>query len=166
MIRVVVADLAAVSVDAVVRPANELLDPITPATGKLDERAGERFSSLRRVQAPLDVGAAVVTGAGDLAAEFVLHVVIQSGERAVERDTVRRALVSAWQRAGDWQLGRVATPLVGASAGALTIEEAAALLAETFRDRPAAPLYPAELQIVVERADEVPVVEAVVGKAS
>lgn len=164
MIRVVVADLAVIAVDAVVRPANDLLDPVSSATGQLDARAGEHFTTLRRVQAPLDVGAAVVTAAGDLAAEFVLHVVIQSEERAVARDTVRRALVSAWQRAGDWQLGRVATPLVGVSAGGLTIEEAAGLLAETFRDRPAAPLYPAELQIVVERADEVPVIEAVIGR--
>ena len=164
MIRVVVADLAAVPVDAVVRPANALLDPVSSATGQLDARAGERFALLRRVQVPLDVGAAVITGAGDLAAEFVLHVVIQSEERPMARETVRRALVSAWQRAGDWQLGRVATPLVGATAGGLSIEEAAALLAETFRERPAAPLYPAELQIVVDRVDEVPLVEAVIGR--
>jgi O-acetyl-ADP-ribose deacetylase (regulator of RNase III) len=163
VIRVAVANLAQLPVDAVLRPANALLDPVSPAASRLDADAGERFVSLRRVQVPLDVGAAVITGSGDLAAEFVLHVVIQSEERAADRDTVRRALVSAWQRASDWQLARVAAPLVGANAAGLSLETAAELLAQTFTERPAAPDYPAELHIVLERADEVPLVEAVIG---
>lgn len=162
MIRVAVGDLAALAVDAILRPSDTSLEPASPATSRLDAQAGSRFQTLRQVQAPLDIGAAVVTGAGDLAAEFVLHVVIQSGERAVGRDTVRRALVSAWQRASDWHLMSVAAPLVGAQVGGLTVEESAELLAETFRERPAAPAFPAELHIVVERADDLRLVEAVI----
>ena len=91
------------------------------------ELAGDAF---RRRSAgsttQLEAGAAVVTGSGDLAAPFVLHVVIRDRAFARSgRDVVRRALVSAWQRAGDWALAVVAAPLVGADAGQLTIEEAA-----------------------------------------
>jgi O-acetyl-ADP-ribose deacetylase (regulator of RNase III) len=73
---------------------------------------------------------------------------------------VRRALLSAWQRAGDWALGVVAAPLVGAGPGQLTIEEAATLLAETF-PRAGAAAHPSELRIVVERDDERETVEAI-----
>ena len=69
------------------------------------ELAGERFAAQRRTTTPLEAGAAVVTGGGDLAAPFVLHVVLRDERSPVGRDVVRRALVSAWQRAGDWALG-------------------------------------------------------------
>ena len=133
MIQVVVDDLAFVTADAVVRPADEALNPASPETTRLDRQAGERFAALRRVTTPLDAGAAVVTGGGDLAAPFVLHVVIRDSTRRTDRDVVRRALVSAWQRAADWGLASIATPLVGAGAGQLSLEDAATLLAEIGR---------------------------------
>jgi O-acetyl-ADP-ribose deacetylase (regulator of RNase III) len=160
VIRVVVDDLAFVTADAVVRPADEVLNPVSPDTSRLDRQAGERFATLRRVSTPLDAGAAVVTGGGDLAAPFVLHVVIRDALSRTDRDIVRRALLSAWQRAADWGLGSIATPLVGAGAGQLSVEEAAALLAETFPDQSSG--YPTELRIVVEREEERTLVEAIV----
>lgn len=160
MIRVVVDDLAGVAVDAVLRPADQSLDPVTPAISRLDRQAGERFEAQRRVTTPLEAGAAVVTGGGDLKAPFVLHVVIRDSSSPVGREVVRRALVSAWQRATDWGLGTIAAPLVGAGAGQLSMEEAAALLAETF-PRNASERPPAELHIVVEREEERAMVEAI-----
>jgi hypothetical protein len=74
------------------------------------------------------------------------------------REQIRRALVSAWQRAGDWGLSRIATPLVGVQDGPLTLAEAAGLLAETFPDDGEAGR---ELVIVVE-ATERDAVEAIV----
>lgn len=160
MIQVVVDDLAFVTADAVVRPADEVLNPVSPETTRLDRHAGDRFAALRRVSTPLDAGAAVVTGGGDLAAPFVLHVVIRDTTRSTDRDIVRRALVSAWQRATDWGLERIAAPLVGAGAGQLSLEEAAGLLAETFPDR--AEGCPSQLRIVVERDEDRALVEAIV----
>jgi O-acetyl-ADP-ribose deacetylase (regulator of RNase III) len=160
VILVVVDDLAFVTADAIVRPADEVLDPVSPEIGRLDRQAGERFAALRRVSTPLDAGAAVVTGGGELAAPFVLHVVIRDAARRTDREIVRRALVSAWQRAADWGLGSIATPLVGAGAGQLSLEDAARLLAETFPDRPGG--CPNELRIVLERDDDRALVEAVV----
>lgn len=166
MIRVVVDDLAFVAVDAVLRPANERLDPVTPAMSRLDQRAGKAFAAQRRVQIPLDIGAAVVTGAGDLAAKFVVHAVIQSAQVSPGHDTIRRALTSAWQRASDWELGAIATPLVGTGAGQLSIEEAAALLADTLSEHRRTAAFPAEVQIVLEHEGEKDTVEAVVARRS
>jgi len=159
VIEVVVDDLAFVRADAVVREADELLEPVTPAMAALDRHAGERFAALRRVSSPLVAGAAVVTGGGDLAAPLVLHVVIRDRAQSTGRDVVRRALVSAWQRAADWGLGTVAAPLVGAGVGQLAAEEAAELLVDTF---PPAGSVPGRLSIVVDREDERALVAAVV----
>jgi O-acetyl-ADP-ribose deacetylase (regulator of RNase III) len=139
---------------------------VTPQGSRLDERAGPRFHSQRQLRNPLDVGAAVVTGAGELQAQFVLHVVIQSAEVAPGRDSVRRALVSAWHRAAEWDLARVATPLVGTGAGGLSLEEATALLAETFRQHVTEGRKPEELTIVLESESEREQVQAIVTRGS
>jgi O-acetyl-ADP-ribose deacetylase (regulator of RNase III) len=165
VIRVVVDDLAGVAVDAVLRSADQSLDPVTPAMSRLDRQAGDRFEAQRRVTTPLEAGAAVVTGGGDLKAPFVLHVVIRDPSSPVGREVVRRALVSAWQRATDWGLGTIAAPLVGAGAGQLSMEEAASLLAETF-PREAGERPPAELRIVVEREEEREMVEAILRRTT
>ena len=160
MIRVVVGELAREPADAVVRPADAGLAPVGPAAARLDQIGGERFAAQRRTATPLEAGAAVVTGGGDLPAGFALHVVIADEHGPAGADRIRRALVSAWQRAGDWQLRRLATPLVGADGGSLTGAEAATLLVDTFRDQADTRL---ELVIVVgESAREA--VEAVVGR--
>jgi O-acetyl-ADP-ribose deacetylase (regulator of RNase III) len=107
----------------------------------------------------------VVTGGGDLPAPFVIHVVIRDSTRPVARTTVRRGLVSAWQQAGAWGLGRIASPLVGVDGGLLSLEESAALLVETF-PRSVAGAHPAELCIVVERQEERDAVEAIVRRTA
>lgn len=154
MIRLTETGLARLAVNAVVRAADEHLEPVGPVSEALDLAGGERLRTLRRVQAPLDVGSAVITGAGDLAAEFVLHIVIQGSERSASRDTVRRALESAWHRAEVWQLTHVGAPLSGLGGGSLTAEEAAVALVETFRDRPRNTGFPAELSIVIASSQE------------
>jgi O-acetyl-ADP-ribose deacetylase (regulator of RNase III) len=161
VIRVVVDDLAFLEVDAILRPADAALDPVTPAMSRLDRLAGDRFAAQRRVSTPLEAGAAVVTGGGDLTAPFVLHVVIRDPLAPVGREVVRRALLSAWQRCADWGLHRIGAPLVGAGAGQLSLEESAALLAETFSQG-----GPAELHIVVERQEEREMVEAIIRRTA
>lgn len=151
MIEVVVDDLAFVRADAVVRPADERLEPVQGAAARLDSQAGPRFAELRKVQNPLIVGAAVVTGGGDLTAPLVLHTVIQSHDSNVSADSVRRALTSAWQRAAQFQLMSIAMPLVGAGAGQLAVEEAARILLDTWNDPTRRPEFPAALTVVVER---------------
>lgn len=164
MIRVVHGDLAREAVDAVLRPADASLAPVGPAAKRLDDLGGERFAAQRRNATPLEAGAAVVTGAGDLPAGYVLHVVIADERGPAGRDQVRRALVSAWQRAGDWGLARVAAPLVGTAGGRLGVEDAAGLLLETFpRGADAGGM---ELVIVTESAGERDVVEAIVRRTT
>lgn len=158
-IEVVVDDLAFVAADAVVRPADEHLDPVTPSIVRLDQLAGARFQSQRRVQTALAVGSAVVTGAGDLAAPFVLHAVIQGHEEPPTATTVRRALLSAWQQAAEWGLDSLATAPLGTGAGQLSLEDAAVLLAETF---PVSGVRPSRLCIVVDREEDRLIVDAVV----
>lgn len=163
MIRLVEHALPVLAVDAVVRAADDHLRPVGPVSQALDREAGAGSADLRRVQAPLEVGAAVITAGGDLAAEFVLHVVVQSASGSPSRESVRRALTSAWHRAEGWQLTTVAAALSGLG---LAPEVAAIVLVETFRDRPGSTGFPAELQIVIDHPTQRGAVEPYLSNGS
>ncbi|GBD31357.1 MAG: hypothetical protein KatS3mg081_1062 [Gemmatimonadales bacterium] len=160
MISVVVDDIAFVEADAVVRPATDRLEPTSSALRHLEQIGGPSFWQQLEVRQELAVGAAVVTGAGELPAEFVIHAVIRSVTEPVSELTVRRALTSALQRAVDWQLARVAIPPLGTGAGNLSLEDAAAVMVDVISRHTAVSQYPAEVYIVVDSEEDKRVFDA------
>ena len=62
------------------------------------ERPRTHTTGHLRVNEPLAVGSAVVTGAGALAVELLIHGVVSSDTEPVSRSTVRQALSSALNR--------------------------------------------------------------------
>lgn len=159
MIHCVVDDLAFVDADAVLRPANDRLEPVTPAAVRLDRQAGAGFAESRRTATPLDAGSAVITRAGDLAAGFVLHVILQDQDTQTTPEIVRRALTTAWRRASEWGLARIASAPIGAGPGLLDLDDAAELMLVTLRD---AGFATADLTIVVERDEDRELVDAAI----
>jgi O-acetyl-ADP-ribose deacetylase (regulator of RNase III) len=160
VIRVVVDDIAFVSADAVLRPATSMLEPTTAALRRLDQVGGPAFRDLLKVRQELAVGAAVVTGGGDLASQLVIHAIIMSSSEPVSPGGVRRALTSALQRASDWEIATLACPIVGAGAGGLGADEASTILCDVLRMHLADSSFPREVSIVVERDQEREMVEA------
>jgi O-acetyl-ADP-ribose deacetylase (regulator of RNase III) len=154
VIRIVEGDLAQQRVSAVLRPADEHLAPLGETSLRLDQAGGARLTDLRRTQAPLEVGSAVITGGGGLPAEFVLHLVVHGEERAASPETVRRALASAWHRAEAWELQTIAASVDGLGGPVLSVDEGARMLVESFRKRPANATRPGELCIVVRNDNE------------
>ncbi len=150
MIRVVVDDLASVTADAVVRPTNGNLEAITPALRRLELAAGPRFRDLCRVQRELGVGAAVVTGGGDLPAELVVHAVIQTSFEPVSRAGVQRALAAALRQAEQWHIATLALPPLGTGAGQLSLEDAADVVFPALEEHVRSAEHPANVLIVVE----------------
>jgi O-acetyl-ADP-ribose deacetylase (regulator of RNase III) len=160
VIRVVVDDLAFVEADAVVRPTTATLDPLSPSLKRLEQVGGPAFLSQLVVQDELAVGSAVVTGAGELCSDFVVHAVISSAVEPVTPGHVRQALISALQRAGDWQLQRLAVPPIGTGAGNLDLEDAARIMVDVLGQAMATAEFPQEVCIVVDREEDRAVFEA------
>ncbi len=160
MIRVVVGDLASATADAVVRPTNGNLESITPALRRLELAAGPRFRDACHVKRELAVGAAVVTAAGDLAVELVVHAVITARGEGVTRDGVRRAATAALWQAAQWSIETLAVPPLGIGAGQLSTEEAADALLPVIREHALVNRHPVNLLVVVETEREREVFEA------
>jgi O-acetyl-ADP-ribose deacetylase (regulator of RNase III) len=152
MIEVRVEDLAFFEGNAIIRPSTATLDATTPLLRRLELAGGPTLLAQLRVAEPLPVGAAVVTGAGDLPVELLVHAVVSSPTERVSRDGVRRAFRSALQRVQEWQLARVAVPPLGLGAGNLALEDSAALMAEELMRHRAS--FPTRLTVVAESEEE------------
>ena len=135
MIEVRVEDLAFYSGDAIVRPATAILGATTPLLRRLELSAGKALLDQLALSEPLAVGSAVVTGAGDLPVDLLVHAIVTSPTERVSRDGVRRALRSALQRVLAWQIAEVAIPPFGLGAGNLDIDESAHLISMSTIER-------------------------------
>ncbi|HSH46216.1 MAG TPA: macro domain-containing protein [Longimicrobiales bacterium] len=165
MIEVRLGDLAGAEADAVLRPVSSDFSPVTPAMRRLDEAAGDRVLSQCRRIGDLPVGSAVITPAGTLAAEFIVHVAIRSPEENATPTVVRLGLRNGLRRLVEWELESVAVAPLGTGAGNLDAQEAAEvmvpLLADHIRDHP----HPARVTIVVEDEYQRDVFAAAVSRA-
>lgn len=150
MIAVRTDDLAFVEADAIARPVDAELRATTPLMRRLEIAGGEGLARHLRINEPLAVGSAVVTPAGALGVELLIHGVVSSDTDPVSRATVRQALSSALQRTVDWGIEHLAITPFGLGVGNLDAEESAELLVEAVRRHRQAAKYPTSITIVVE----------------
>jgi O-acetyl-ADP-ribose deacetylase (regulator of RNase III) len=154
LIEVRVDDLAFYRGAALVRPVNAELGATTPLLRRLEMAAGNTLAQQLRLQEPLPVGAAVVTGAGDLETELIVHAVVCSKTEPVTRHSVRRAMTSALQRTVDWQLDTIGIAPFGLGAGNLDIEESAEIMVDVITEHVKRARFPTTISFVAETAEE------------
>lgn len=124
MIEVVDRPLAEVRAEAMIRPVRTDWAAITTDGRQIELAAGEEWAERCAAQGELPLGSAAITDAGELAAEFVIHVAVASQEQPATRRSVRRGLENGLRRAGEWEVVDVASPLLGTGPGALDPEAA------------------------------------------
>jgi O-acetyl-ADP-ribose deacetylase (regulator of RNase III) len=146
-------DLAFVAADAIARPVDAELHATTPLMRRLE------VARHLRVNEPLAVGSAVVTPAGELGVELLIHGVVSSDTEPVSRTSVRQAVSSALQRAADWGIEHLALTPFGLGAGNLDIEESAEIIADVVRHHRQTAKRPSTITVVVETTFEQDVFE-------
>jgi O-acetyl-ADP-ribose deacetylase (regulator of RNase III) len=154
-------DLAFVAADAIARPVDSELRATTPIIRRLEVAAGEGLAKHLRVNEPLAIGSAVVTPAGSLGVELLIHGVVSSDTEPVSRASVRQAVSGALQRAADWGIAHLAIAPFGIGAGNLDVEDSADVIADAIRRHRQTTANPTRITIVVETAFEQDVFERV-----
>jgi O-acetyl-ADP-ribose deacetylase (regulator of RNase III) len=149
MIRVVTGDLASQAVGAVVRPIRSDLSPVDALSRDLAAAAGATLDRRLEKIGSMPLGGAVMTPAGDLAADFIIHVVVMSDDDPQSGVTMQKALRNGLRRAADWALESMALPPLGIGVGTLEAEESARALVEILFDHLEDGQPPRELVIVV-----------------
>jgi O-acetyl-ADP-ribose deacetylase len=127
-------DICDLEVDAIVSPAATSLWMSTGIAGELKRAGGDaiEFAALR--QAPVNLGDAIVTPAGRLAAKVVIHAVSLERDRRTSGPAIDQAARSAMARVRELSLSSVAFPALGTGVGGFPLHEAARIAVTAVRD--------------------------------
>jgi O-acetyl-ADP-ribose deacetylase (regulator of RNase III) len=166
MIDVRVEDLAFYVGSAIIRPSTATLGATTPLLRRLELAGGAKLLEQLKVVDPLPVGSAVVTGAGDLSVDLLVHAIVSSPTESVTRDGVRRAFRSALERTEAWQLADVAIPPLGLGAGNLELEVSAELMADELQRHRRGAEFPRRVTLVAETPDEATALQAAMARSA
>lgn len=150
VIEVRVDDLGFYEGEAIARPVNAMLEAITPVMRRLETAAGAALAAQTRLSEPLPVGAAVVTGAGQLGVQLLIHAVVASRDEPVSRASVRSAMMSTMHRADAFRIRKLAIAPFGLGAGNLDIEDSAEVMIDVLREHMRRSQYPSSVLIVAE----------------
>jgi O-acetyl-ADP-ribose deacetylase (regulator of RNase III) len=121
IVRIIMADLLTREVDAIVNSANSFLVMEKGLAAAIKQAGGEAIEQEALEAAPISVGAAVITGAGDLKARYVVHAAIMGTDGITNEDKVRMAVLNILRRCGEKDIETVAMPVLGTGQGGLSM---------------------------------------------
>jgi O-acetyl-ADP-ribose deacetylase (regulator of RNase III) len=127
-------DICDLEVDAIVSPAATSLWMSTGIAGEIKRAGGDaiEFAALR--QAPVEIGDAIVTPAGNLAARVVIHAISLERDRRTSGPAIDRAARSAMARARELALSSIAFPALGTGIGGYPLDDAARVAVNAVRE--------------------------------
>ncbi len=126
-------DITEQEVDAIVNAANNDLLLGSGVAGAIRTKGGPSIQVECDAHVPIEVGGAAVTGAGDLAARYVIHAAAMAlGGRASE-ESLRSSLRRSLELARDRACASVAVPAIGSGVGGLSLQRCAEISLEEAR---------------------------------
>ncbi len=127
-------DICVLEVDAIVSPASPSLWMATGVAGAIKRAGGDEIEFAAVRQGPLEVGQAIVTGAGSLAARAVIHAVSLDHAHRTSSAAIDAAVRSAMQAARAIGATSIAFPALGTGIGGFPLDEAAAATVRAVRE--------------------------------
>jgi O-acetyl-ADP-ribose deacetylase len=128
------ADITTLPVDAIVNPANSLGIMDRGVAASIREQGGTSIQDETMAKAPVPVGAAMITSAGQLPAKFVIHApTMEKPGMKIGAENVRRATRAALIAAHASELPVIALPVMGTDSGGIGAEEATRAIVEEIR---------------------------------
>ncbi|MFQ5677093.1 MAG: macro domain-containing protein [bacterium] len=133
-VQFLVGDVTKLEVDAVVNPANSEGEMGGGLAGALKKAGGKKIEEAAMELAPIPIGKAVVTTAGKLKCDYIIHAPTMVAP--VQRTTVEKisqAVQAALRVAADLNVERLAIPGMGTGTGRVAPEDAARAITDTIQ---------------------------------
>ncbi len=129
-IQVVKGDITELKVDAIVNAANNELLMGGGLAGVIKKKGGQAIEDEAVKKGPIAIGEAVVTGAGKLKAQYVIHAATMALDHKTNEDFVRAASANALKRAQELGLKSVVLPALGCGVGHFPLVGAAKIMTQ------------------------------------
>jgi O-acetyl-ADP-ribose deacetylase (regulator of RNase III) len=134
VIHVALGDITQLTVDALVNPANSLGIMENGVARTIKVEGGDSIEDEAKAAAPVAVGAAVVTGAGQLWCKAIIHApTMEEPGMKIGVENVRRATRAALLAAGRNGYETIAFPGMGTGTGQVPYDEAARAMVDELR---------------------------------
>jgi O-acetyl-ADP-ribose deacetylase (regulator of RNase III) len=132
-IEILEGDITEQEVDAIVNAANSALQLGAGVAGAIRARGGPTIQQECDAHGPVEVGEAAVTGAGELAARFVIHAAGMAPGGQASEDSVRSSVRRSLELARERGCASIAIPAIGAGIGGFSAQRCAEVLLEEAR---------------------------------
>jgi O-acetyl-ADP-ribose deacetylase (regulator of RNase III) len=137
------ADVTRLEVDAIANAANTELKHGGGVARAISRAGGEVVQRESNDRAPIGLGDAVATSAGDMPARYVIHAATMELGGPTSADVIARATRSTLERAEELGCRSLALVAFGTGVGGFPTDEAARLMVETARG------HEGELELVI-----------------
>ena len=141
---VVQADVTTLDVDAITNAANTQLRHGGGVAAAIARAAGPELQRESNEKAPIGLGEAVETTAGDMPARYVIHAATMELGGPTSAEIIARATGSTLRKADELGCGSLALVAFGTGVGGFPLDEAARLMVAAVREH-----EPRSLQRVV-----------------
>jgi O-acetyl-ADP-ribose deacetylase (regulator of RNase III) len=132
-LEVIAGDVTQLEVDAITNAANTGLMHGGGVAGAISRAAGPSLQRESDEKAPIGLGEAVETSAGDMPSRWVIHAATMHPGGPTSADIVRRATASTLERADALGSRSLALVAFGTGVGGFPLEEAARIEVEEVR---------------------------------
>jgi len=124
-VEVLDTDITTLEVDAIANAANTRLLHGGGVAGAIARAAGEALQRESAAKAPIDLGGAVETTAGDLPARWVIHAATMQLGGPTSADIIRRATAATLWKADELGARSLALVAFGTGVGGFPLDQAA-----------------------------------------
>ncbi len=136
-LQIVQADVTKLEVDAIANAANTQLKHGGGVAGAIARAGGPDVQRESAEKAPIGLGEAVETTAGNMPARFVIHAATMELGGPTSAEIIARATRATLQRADELGCRSLALVAFGTGVGGFPLEDAARLMVDAVRDHAA-----------------------------
>lgn len=123
-------DITTLEVDAIANAANDRLWMGAGVAGAIKQAGGEEIEREAVAKGPIGVGDAVATGAGRLAAKWVIHGAVMGQDLRTDEEKIRQTTRRCLQVADELGARSLALPAFGTGVGGFPLDECARIMVD------------------------------------
>ena len=151
-LEVVEGDITTLEVDAIANAANNHLWMGAGVAGAIKRAGGEEIEREAVARGPIEIGDAVATGAGRLAAKHVIHGAVMGQDLRTSGELISLTTKRCLAVADEVGARSLALPAFGTGVGGFPLDECARLMVEAVRDHQGVVLEQVVFAVVGEDA--------------
>ncbi len=127
-------DITKLTVDAIVNAANNRMLMGGGVAGAIKRVGGKLIEDKAVKKAPIPIGEALVTKAGNLSAKYVIHAAVMGMDFRTNGEIIRNATHNTLMRAEELGIKSIAFPAFGTGVGGFPMDECARIMINEVND--------------------------------